>query len=559
MDWKDLEFLLQTVKVVSIQCPVIEQPNLLKWLGEQLAIPRNLPLYVWNYGQEVFHCHSPNSVEVWDQFQPTTDCLTELLPFLQHYSGSGLFVIENLQYFLTVPQQADLGIGDRVSANYRYHSLKLADQLRSLFYYWQQKSLPQYLILLSTTQSELPPYLKNLIPELRKPLPTSEEILCITNEVLKEFNLTIDNLDIDALILAGSGLTYSEIKTGLRLGLKQSGGNGEKGLAFLLNYKINRLRHLNLEFIPKPEVSDFGGLDLLKKAFVELRNKYTQEARNCNLPLPKGCLLVGPPGTGKSRAAKACAAWLNFPLVMLDVGTLVAGGLKFLKEVLGRVEALAPCVMVFDEFDKLFAASTHSGEDMANRQVLGTLLTWLQEKKSSTYVIATLNRLKSLPPELTRAGRFDRKFYVGLPQAIERKEIIRLHALRYDSRYGEAEEPLSESEWRMLLTTATVNYSGSELEALVERAASQIFQKALLEKRQKIPTKTGDESMITLKINASDLIEAASTIHSLYSIDPDRILAIQNQSKYFCEPSSSPDTSQYAPPLQTFWGQTVSS
>ena len=215
---------------------------------------------------------------------------------------------------------------------------------------------------------------------------------------------------------------------------------------------------------------------------------------------------------------------------------------------------------LFDEFDKLFAASTHSGEDMANRQVLGTLLTWLQEKKSSTYVIATLNRLKSLPPELTRAGRFDRKFYVGLPQAIERKEIIRLHALRYDSRYGEAEEPLSENEWRMLLTTATVNYSGSELEALVERAASQIFQKALLEKRQKIQAKTGDESIsITLKINASDLIEAASTIHSLYSIDPDRILAIQNQSKYFCEPSSSPDSSQYAPPIQSFWGQSVSS
>ncbi len=552
MDWIDLNLVIETVKVVSVQCPAIEEPNTLSWIDERLAIPKNLPVYVWNYGQEVFSIYNKTSPQVWNKFKPTKDCLTSLLDFLLDCEDPGVFVVENLQYFINVTPQADSHSRDR--------ALKLTDKLTCIFNSWRLQLLPKYLILLSTTGSELPPHLVNLIPEVWKPLPTTEEIVAITDEVLEEFNVNRGEIDTNTLILAASGLTQEEIKTGLRLGLKRGSVTSEGALAFLLNYKINLLGRLNLEFIPKPEVTDFGGLDLLKQAFIEIKNKYTPEARACNLPIPKACLLVGPPGTGKSRAAKACAALLKFPLVMLDVGTIVAGGLKFLKEVLRRVEAIAPCVITFDEFDKLFAASTNSGEDIANRQVLGTLLTWLQEKKSLTYVIATLNRLRSLPPELTRAGRFDRKFYVGLPQAVERKEIIQLHAKRYDSRYAIEDGPLTESEWRTLLNSSTINFSGSELEALVERAANNIFQKAFFEKHQKLQAGiVCEDDPISINIHASDLVEAAKTIYSLYSIDPDRIIAIQNQSKYFCEPASSPDTSQYAPPIQTFWGKPVAS
>ncbi|MBD2185902.1 AAA family ATPase [Aerosakkonema funiforme] len=552
MDWQDLDLLIETVKVVSIQCSAIEQPNTLKWIDERLAVPRKLPVYVWNYGQEVFEVYGAKLCQkVWDKFQPINDCLIDLVNFLLQCEEPGIFVVENLQFFLNIVPQTD--------SLWCARALKINDKLRTIFNTWRLSQSPKYLILLSTMGVDLPSHLVNLIPELWKPLPKPEEIFSIANEVLNEESVDKNASDINTLTLAASGLTEEEIKTGLRLGLKRCSTKEKDALFFLLQYKINLLRSLNLEFIPKPEVNSFGGLDLLKKAFIEVKNKYSPEARASNLPLPKGCLLVGPPGTGKSRALKACAVLLDFPLVMLDVGTIVAGGLKFLKEVLRRVEALEPCVIGFDEFDKLFAASNNSGEDIANRQILGTLLTWLQEKKSKTYVIATLNRLKSLPPELTRAGRFDRKFYVGLPQAIERKEIIQLHASRYDSRYDQKDGPLTESEWRTLLNTSTVNFSGGELEAIVERAVNKIFQQALAEKHQTMQAGLADAvTPITFKINAADLIEAASSIHSLYSIDPDRIIAIQNQSKYFCEPSSSPDSSKYAPPIQTFWGQPIS-
>lgn len=551
MEWQDLDLLIETVKVVSIQCSAIEQPNTLKWINERLAVTRNLPLYVWNYGQEVFEIYgTPPIQQIWDKFKTTNDCLIDLANFLIQCQEPGIFVIENLHFFINIPPQADSLSRDR--------ALKINDKLRTIFNNWRLSQSPKYLILLSTMGVDLPLHLVNLIPEVWKPLPDGKQILLIANEVLNEFKVDKNAIDVNSLTLAASGLTEEEIKTGLRLGLKRCGTKEEDALFFLLQYKINLLRSLNLEFIPKPEINSFGGLDLLKKAFIEVRNKYSPEARASNLPLPKGCLLVGPPGTGKSRALKACAVLMDFPLVILDVGTIVAGGLKFLKEVLRRVEALEPCVIGFDEFDKLFTASNNSGEDVANRQILGTLLTWLQEKKSKTYVIATLNRLKSLPPELTRAGRFERKFYVGLPQAIERKEIIQLHASRYDSRYAQKDGPLTEGEWRTLLNSSTVNFSGGELEAIVERAVNKIFQSALAQKRQKRLAGIADEdNFISLKINGSDLIEAADTIHSLYSIDPDRIIAIQNQSKYFCEPSSSPDSSKYAPPIQTFWGQPV--
>jgi SpoVK/Ycf46/Vps4 family AAA+-type ATPase len=123
--------------------------------------------------------------------------------------------------------------------------------------------------------------------------------------------------------------------------------------------------------------------------------------------------------------------------------------------------------------DKLFAASNESGEDISSRQILGTLLTWLQDKTSMVFVVATLNRLDALPPELTRVGRFDEIFYVGFPQAIERKQILMLHLTRFDERYKH-DDVLTEKEWRIILNQ-TVNCTGAELARMVEKAARALF------------------------------------------------------------------------------------
>lgn len=205
--------------------------------------------------------------------------------------------------------------------------------------------------------------------------------------------------------------------------------------------------------------------------------RYSTVAQSLGLPLPKGWLMVGPPGTGKTFAAGVCARQLKIPLVIVDVGAMVAGGIVYVEELLRRVEALGRSVLYFDEFDKLFSAKSGdmTGEAATSIQILGKLLTWLQDKTSETFVIATLNRLAALPPELTRKGRFDDIFYVGFPQAIERKQIIELHAARFDRRYKNS-SPLSEKEWKILLNR-TLNFVGAELAGMVEAAATRKSEK----------------------------------------------------------------------------------
>jgi len=246
-------------------------------------------------------------------------------------------------------------------------------------------------------------------------------------------------------------------------------------------------------------------------------------------------LLVGPPGTGKTLAAHVSAKILGFPLVSIDTTVLAGAGGTYFKRLLERVEACAPVVLYFDEFDKLFAASGESGEDISSRQILGTLLTWLQDKKSAVFVVATLNRLDVLPLELTRVGRFDEIFYVGFPQAIERKAILIMHLRRFDERYYSS-DILTSKEWRIILNK-TINCTGAELARIVEKAARALFYQG----RQ-------------MKIGLVELLEQREIMIPLYVRDTDRILAIENRAKYISQPASSPDKSEFAPTITSYWG-----
>ena len=298
--------------------------------------------------------------------------------------------------------------------------------------------------------------------------------------------------------------------------------------------------------------------------------------------------MVGPPGTGKTFAAGVCAAKLKVPLVIVDVGAMVAGGVIYVEELLRRVEALGRSVLYFDEFDKLFSANSGdlTGEAATSIQILGKLLTWLQDKTSETFVIATLNRLAALPPELTRKGRFDDIFYVGFPQAIERKQIIELHAARFDRRYKNS-SPLSDKEWKILLNR-TLNFVGAELAGMVEAAATRKSEK-IFNLLTQLPINLSPELMNSLessvseevfseiqralvnkdfsalllppgclKLTLQDFLHERELITPLFVRDTDRILAMENSARYVAQPASSPDNSEYAPSIQSFWGESVS-
>ncbi|NER32417.1 MAG: AAA family ATPase, partial [Symploca sp. SIO1C4] len=328
------------------------------------------------------------------------------------------------------------------------------------------------------------------------------------------------------------------IRTPILIGVRMVArwGQADNLADALLDYKIRRLQGLGLDFIPKPDVSDFGGLNRLRQGIEGVRADFSPEARAHNIPLPKGWLLVGPPGTGKTFAAQVCALRLGFPIISVGVDAIVAGGAAYLKRLLRRIEACAPVVCYFDEFDKFFMANSATGEDNKSKQVLGVLLTWLQEKRTPTFVIATLNRLDALPPELTRAGRFDKIYYVGFPQAIERKEIFQIHASRFDPRYLSGDGPLTESEWKILLGK-TVNCTGAEIRSIVESAARKLFHLGL-----------------PIVIALPELLEQREAMIPLYARDTERVLAMENRAKYISEPASIPDKSVFAPPITSYWG-----
>lgn len=498
--------------IISIQCQLPERERVIKALCQEM-IARKIPCCIWNSGLGTFRrvgssCDS--------EFKATS--ALEVVEKIANYSEDCCFILEDLHSFLHEP---DRDIRSRVAAE------RMRSQL--INFTFTCADTRKYVVLLGTQEIELPPILNSIIPEFLQELPHYEEIVALLKEVLPKLAMSADILQ---LALSAGGLSIEEIKTGLRLVKAQ----GKPLIQGLLDFKIQRLRAFNLSFTPHPNVGNFGGMDRIREGIIGIKKDYTNEARKQGIPLPKGWLLVGPPGTGKTFVSKFCAAILEFPMISVDTGAIASGGASYLRRLIDRIEASAPAVVYFDELDKLFPDLGQSA-DMQQRQVLGFLLTWLQDKVSQTFVIATLNRLDSLPPELTRLGRFDEIFYVGFPQNGERKDILHLHLARFDSRYKDGNSPMSEKDWRVLINQ-TVNFTGAELSTMVEKAARRLFHQ-------------GKE----IQINLEEMLAIRQEIIPLFARDTDRILKIENIAKGVATPCSSPDVSIYAPPLTTLWGK----
>lgn len=525
MNLSDINLFMNSGKnVLSILCQLTERRSVINWITREVAEIRELPCYLWNLGQG--HIRSLNRE---DSIIQVCKLPIDALEYLIEQAPEGVFILENLQSFLTVLQK-DFQSQIQVE--------RLVSQVINVLNAWESES-SKYLILFGSQEIGLPPVLASIIPEVNNPLPQYEENLAMLDQFLPTLDSTADLTLVPQLSLSAGGLTQEEIKSGLRLvRAKNNGVINSTLVQSLLDYKIERLKVFNLSFTPPPNVGNFGGLDRIRAAIYGVKQDYTHKARICGIPLPKGWLLVGPPGTGKTFVSKFCASILEFPTIGVDTGAVASGGASYLRSLIDRIEASAPAVVYFDELDKLFPDSAQAA-DVQQRLVLGLLLTWLQDKVSETFVIATLNRLDSLPPELTRLGRFDEIFYVGFPHAGERKEILHLHLARFDSRYQDGNSLLSEKEWRTILNR-TVNCTGAELSTMVEKAAKKQFH-----------VNPDAEVQIGLK----ELLEAREEITPLYVRDSDRILRIENVAKYVATPASSPDTSRFAPPVTTFWGE----
>jgi SpoVK/Ycf46/Vps4 family AAA+-type ATPase len=215
----------------------------------------------------------------------------------------------------------------------------------------------------------------------------------------------------------------------------------------------------------REEFSDVGGMEILKDWLVKRRNAFSSRARDFGLPLPKGILMIGVPGTGKSLTAKAVGALWQMPLLRLDVGKifggLVGSSEENIRTVIKTSEAIAPAILWIDELEKGFSGTGSSGQTDGGTtsRVFASFITWLQEKTSPVFVIATANNVSQLPPELLRKGRFDEIFFCDLPGREDRRQIIDIHIRKKKRDPGQFDMDK--------LIEATVDYSGAELEQAV--------------------------------------------------------------------------------------------
>lgn len=333
----------------------------------------------------------------------------ELLEKLPPQSG-GLFILRDFQRFLD-----DVAI-----------ARKLRNLTRRL------KAEPKNIVIIAP-EVQIPEALSEIFTILEFPLPSADEI---RQEIERLTMATGQNLPprlTDELVRAAQGLSLERIRRVLTLSVASHGTIQGEDVELILEEKRQSIRQTQiLDYYPAIEqITDIGGLDTLKEWLLRRGGAFSEKARAYGLPYPRGLLLVGIQGTGKSLTAKAIAHHWHLPLLRLDVGRLF-GGLVGESEARTRTminlsEALAPCILWIDEIDKAFAGTNGKGDAGTTSRVFGTILTWLAEKRSPVFVVATANNIHHLPPEILRKGRFDEIFFVGLPNRQEREAIFQVH------------------------------------------------------------------------------------------------------------------------------------
>lgn len=492
-------------------------------------------VYIWNLSEDSIKelVVSPENNLIFQQFhdykssiKQNTEDYFQVLNFWRVYSGSGVLIVENIFPWLKESITKD--------TEFILLSEWIKSSLVNLKFHTNKSDKTTILL---GANAEIASEIAAEIPLWSQELPDTQEIIAslISSNL---FPLIYTEQDYLEIANASAGLYISDIISCIRdIRKNHDLGNSSEVAKLLLAKKIQLLNRLyDIEFLPPPKV-ELGGLELMQQSFKKFKRLLTPRAKQYNLRVPKGIMLVGPPGTGKSHSAKACSQNMGIPLIMVDWGNFRSFGNQAemkLKRLLRLADRLNQVILYFDDFDKGFA-----GDDDLAKRLAGQLLTWMQERTSDVLVIASVNRMEWLPPELTRAGRFDYLFKVDLPNNGERYSIFKLHAARFDERFRNGGDPWSEEQWRRILK-ATNRCVGAEIQTIVERAASTIFCETITED-------TYLESQVpTLELTIEALLEERRQINPLAIREADRVESMRNKADQQALPSSPVDESKFA-------------
>nr|YP_011006210.1 hypothetical protein V2485_pgp043 [Dictyotopsis propagulifera]WAM63214.1 hypothetical protein [Dictyotopsis propagulifera] len=371
------------------------------------------------------------------------------------------------------------------------------------------KIQPKTIVLLDS-QLEIPLDLRENITIVQFQLPTTKEIKDEIKRLTRKLHLQgrLSSFILEKIVQACQGLSLQRIRRVLGKSLAISSKINQSSIRLILEEKrqiINQTELLEFWSI-KEKLKNIGGAYNLKKWLIDRADTFSEQAINYGLITPKGVLLVGMQGSGKSLIAKAVAYEWELPLLKLDVGRLFGGIVgeseSRVREMINIAESLSPCVLWVDEMDKAFSQSEQNMDSGTTNRVLSTFITWLSEKTCPVFVIATVNDLHSLPIEILRKGRFDEIFFLGIPSLEERYRIFELHLKRFrpDTWYKYDIQKLGINSHR---------FSGAEIEQTIIDAMYTAFN----EKRE---------------FNTNDILLAINQTVPILDIDPMRTELIQS-------------------------------
>lgn len=315
-------------------------------------------------------------------------------------------------------------------------------------------------------------------------LPNTEEIQALLEDLIGGLNPESVHLTEDEKITlsrSALGLTMQEAENAFCRAIVIEKGLDIRALSIIHEEKNQVVKKTGvLEFVKSDlGIDNIGGLENLKKWLIRRNNSWSERAQAYNLPAPKGVLITGVPGCGKSLTAKAMSAIWGLPLLKLDMGKIFGGIVgsseENMRKAIATAEAVSPSILWVDEIEKGFSGLKSGGDSGTSARVFGTFLTWMQEKTEPVFVIATANDISSLPPELLRKGRFDEIFFVDLPTQKEREKIFKLHI---DKRVRGSSVPhdlAADDDVCRELAGMTAGYVGAEIEQIVISAMYEAF------------------------------------------------------------------------------------
>jgi len=439
------------------------------------------------------------------------DALAMLNEILQT-EQPGIYVLKDFHVYMETPE--------------------IVRQLRDLAHALRQTH--KTIVLLSPTL-KLPVELEKSASVLDLPLPGYEELSELLHErvanpkVSRQFRINLNAGERDALIRAAQGMTLAEAENAFARAIVRDNVLDAGDIEVVMQEKMQTIRKTGvLEYIEGHEgYEGVGGMDLLKEWLGKRVRAFTREARDYGLPEPRGLMLLGVQGCGKSLVAKTIASAWQLPLLRMDISRIyhayIGSSEDNMRRALRVAETLAPVVLWIDEAEKAFSGSgsSASADGGTTERVVGQFLTWMQERTAPVFVVMTANSIDRLPPELLRKGRLDEIFFVDLPRGRERAEIFRIHLnkVRRDHKNFDLRE----------LVKASDGFSGSEIEQAIISAMHDSFAETrdvatgdiLKAIQETVPlSRTMREDIARIRTWAGDRARPVSSVQARKAIGP---------------------------------------